>query len=337
MTPSSSAVPVAATVTPMPRSSAATRAIALRVASLAGPAADAEDAVQEAFVKAYRSLPKVRRGPAVPPVAARDRGERGAQPGPLGAARDGARRPGRGLRRRGRRDRVGRGVGALRASARGRSPLRSPPCAPTSRRCSSAGSCSTWARTRRRRRSACAAAPSSRARRGRSRACGSPCRREPRERPGPHPRAARPRPPARRRAGRRRGAGRARAHRRAGTRTAGVACGRWCWRSSCCWCSRRRPWPRRTAARVAAGSSVKIERVETLPPTVSTAATRRGAPRRSPGLGLGTPVDAAAAETALGARCRPAPSSAPRRPSIAPPRPTATRSRWPGRPPTPCC
>ena len=32
--------------------------IALRVASLAGPSADAEDAVQEAFVKAYRSLPK---------------------------------------------------------------------------------------------------------------------------------------------------------------------------------------------------------------------------------------------------------------------------------------
>jgi RNA polymerase sigma-70 factor (ECF subfamily) len=32
--------------------------LALRVASLAGPAADAEDAVQEAFVKAYRSLPR---------------------------------------------------------------------------------------------------------------------------------------------------------------------------------------------------------------------------------------------------------------------------------------
>jgi RNA polymerase sigma-70 factor (ECF subfamily) len=30
--------------------------VALRVAALAGPAADAEDAVQEAFVKAYRSL-----------------------------------------------------------------------------------------------------------------------------------------------------------------------------------------------------------------------------------------------------------------------------------------
>ena len=36
--------------------------IALRVASLAGPTADAEDAVQEAFVKAYRSLPRFDEG-----------------------------------------------------------------------------------------------------------------------------------------------------------------------------------------------------------------------------------------------------------------------------------
>ena len=56
MTPSSSAAPVAAIVMPMPRSSAAHQGVALRVAALAGPSADAEDAVQEAFVKAYRSL-----------------------------------------------------------------------------------------------------------------------------------------------------------------------------------------------------------------------------------------------------------------------------------------
>jgi RNA polymerase sigma-70 factor (ECF subfamily) len=36
--------------------------IALRVAALAGPTADAEDAVQEAFVKAYRSLPRFDEG-----------------------------------------------------------------------------------------------------------------------------------------------------------------------------------------------------------------------------------------------------------------------------------
>jgi hypothetical protein len=55
------------------------------------------------------------------------------------------------------------------------------------------------------------------------------------------------------------------------------------------------------------GSSVKIERVETLPPTVSTAATPPGSTASFAGLGLGTPVDAAAAETALGA---PLPASA---------------------------
>jgi hypothetical protein len=52
---------------------------------------------------------------------------------------------------------------------------------------------------------------------------------------------------------------------------------------------------------------VKIERVETLPPTVSTAATPPGSTASFAGLGLGTPVDAAAAETALGA---PLPASA---------------------------
>ena len=56
MTPSSSAAPVAAIVMPMPRSSAVTRAWRCAWRPSPGPSADAEDAVQEAFVKAYRSL-----------------------------------------------------------------------------------------------------------------------------------------------------------------------------------------------------------------------------------------------------------------------------------------
>ena len=55
------------------------------------------------------------------------------------------------------------------------------------------------------------------------------------------------------------------------------------------------------------GSSVKIERVETLPPTVSTAATPPGSTASFAALGLGTPVDADAAAAALGA---PLPASA---------------------------
>ena len=186
MTPSSSAAPVAATVTPMPRSSAATRAIALRVAALAGPVGRRRGRRPGGVREGLPVAAAVRRGAAVSAVAAGDRGERGAQPGPLGPARvarspTGPRRSGRPPARP-RRPRSRRS----RASARARSRRRSPRCGPTSRRCSSAGSCSTSARTRRRRRSASAAAPSSRAPRGPWPACASRCRREPHERPRPH-------------------------------------------------------------------------------------------------------------------------------------------------------
>ena len=58
--------------------------IAFRTAYVvAGSAADAEEAAQDGFVKAYRALGRFRRGRAVPAVAARDRRQRGAQPPPL--------------------------------------------------------------------------------------------------------------------------------------------------------------------------------------------------------------------------------------------------------------
>ena len=64
--------------------------VAFRTAyAVCGDAAEAEDAAQEAFVKAYAALPRFRRGRAVAAVAAAHRRERGAQPpprrGPAGA------------------------------------------------------------------------------------------------------------------------------------------------------------------------------------------------------------------------------------------------------------
>ena len=59
--------------------------IAFRTAYLlTGSAADAEDAVQEAFVKAYRALGRFRAGRAVSALAPLDRGERGAKPPKIG-------------------------------------------------------------------------------------------------------------------------------------------------------------------------------------------------------------------------------------------------------------
>ena len=58
--------------------------IAFRTAYLvAGSAADAEDAAQEAFVKAYRALGRFRPRLAVSAVAAPDRRQRGAESPPL--------------------------------------------------------------------------------------------------------------------------------------------------------------------------------------------------------------------------------------------------------------
>ena len=53
-------------------------------------AADAEDAAQEAFVKAHRALHRFRRRRAVAAVAAGDRRQRGAQPAALGRPARGA-------------------------------------------------------------------------------------------------------------------------------------------------------------------------------------------------------------------------------------------------------
>ena len=72
--------------------------VALRTAYLVAPEADAADAVQDAFVKAYAALSRFRAGRAAQAVAAPDRGQRGSQPAPV---RVPACRPGRARRRGG--------------------------------------------------------------------------------------------------------------------------------------------------------------------------------------------------------------------------------------------
>ena len=62
--------------------------IAFRTAYvITGSAADAEEVVQDAFVKAYRARGPLPRGRAVPALAAGDRRQRGAQPPPLARRR----------------------------------------------------------------------------------------------------------------------------------------------------------------------------------------------------------------------------------------------------------
>ena len=51
-------------------------------------AAEAEEAAQDAFVKAWRALARFRDRRAAAAVAADDRRQRGAQPAPLGRAPD---------------------------------------------------------------------------------------------------------------------------------------------------------------------------------------------------------------------------------------------------------
>ena len=53
---------------------------------ICGDAADAEDAAQDAFIKARAAMGRFRAGRAVPAVAADDRRQRGAQPPPRGRA-----------------------------------------------------------------------------------------------------------------------------------------------------------------------------------------------------------------------------------------------------------
>ena len=63
--------------------------VAFRTAMLiTQDAAEAEEAAQDAFVKAWRALGRFRRGRAAAAVAADDRRQRGAQPAPLGRAAD---------------------------------------------------------------------------------------------------------------------------------------------------------------------------------------------------------------------------------------------------------
>ena len=283
-------------------------------------------------MKAYRSLPEVRRGAAVPALAARDRRQRGTQPGPLRPAGDGADRPGRGLRRRGRRD-----------ASRPRSP-RSRGSAP--------GPLTAALGALRARRAGGARLPV-RARPGRGGDRGR-ARRAPRHRQVAHLAGAGPAASglpegarmseheltlALRALGRRldaepvadvapvvlariaeRGRGAeppSRPPARAGVRRAAADRG-----------DRRRGLG--PAARVAAGSGVDIQRVETLPPTVPAPATTRR-PGRPPATASFARARARLAGRrgsgrggARRRRCRSAPSSARRPRSSAPRRPTAT-------------
>ena len=75
--------------------------IAFRTAYVfTGVAEDAQEAAQDAFVKASSSARALPGGGAVPAVALEDRGERGPEPPPRGGEEGGARRACRGERRR---------------------------------------------------------------------------------------------------------------------------------------------------------------------------------------------------------------------------------------------
>ena len=152
--------------------------IALRTAYLiAGNAADAEEAAQDGFVKAYRALWRFRPGRAVQAVAAADRRQRGSQPPPLG-------RPARAARAaRGRRGRPGDAAPSPEAAllgaraARGAGRRARAACGePTARR-SRAATSSTSPRPRRRRRSASARDRQVARSRARSSACATSWRR----------------------------------------------------------------------------------------------------------------------------------------------------------------
>ena len=69
--------------------------LAVRTAHLISPDGDAEDAVQDAFVKAYAALSPLPARRAVPAVDPADRRERGPQPTEVGRPSSRSRPPGR--------------------------------------------------------------------------------------------------------------------------------------------------------------------------------------------------------------------------------------------------
>ncbi len=90
----------------------------MRTAACIAPSAtDAEEAVQDAFVKAYGALETACAPASRSPVAADDRGQRGAQPPSIGWAPRAARSSCG--RRRARRGALSRGRGGLRGGALG--------------------------------------------------------------------------------------------------------------------------------------------------------------------------------------------------------------------------
>ncbi len=116
---------------------------------LTGSSADAEDAAQVGFVRAWSALPRFQAGCAVQALAPAHRGERGAQPAALHRTARGA-RP---ARRRGRplaetRSRLPRGPCST-ASARASSSPRSTGSTSATGTCSSAATCSSCPRRRR--------------------------------------------------------------------------------------------------------------------------------------------------------------------------------------------
>ena len=206
--------------------------VAVRTAYLVCPEADADDAVQDAFLKAYAALPRFRAG---------RRSGRGCCGSSPTRRATGVARPGgaQGLALRaaaadgaGRRDAPSRarGGGDGRRDARRAAGRPATPRATTTARSSARASSSTCPRPRRPRRSGCRAGPSSRGLRGRWRACARPSR--PRRRRDERPADAarlprRCRARASLRATADRSPGRARA--RPGRRTSRSACGPVSW------------------------------------------------------------------------------------------------------------